>query len=114
MPTTVTLTSDEALEAIVALTETISNSTATVQWAALTGAPQDAYQATARGILRKRELARKLTPCADLSDEFVDRMIQYDTTVAHGARKFGTSTEYDIDAAMAIDPASILAKADAA
>ena len=114
MPTTVTLTTGEPLMALQAMVRNLAADISAVQWAALIDRPSDVYRDIAADIPAKQALVRKLTTGVHLDDTYVDGMIRIATRDDHDGRCARLTQRYDIAAAMAIDPASILAKAGAA
>ena len=109
-----TLNSDEALAALQALTQEIGSDVSAVQWASLAGRPDGIYRDIASALPAKLALASKLTAGTYLDDEYVAGMVRRATRDSHDNRCARFSQPYDIDAAMAVDPASILTPAGAA
>ena len=114
MPTPVTLDSDEALMALQAMVRNLAADISATQWAALIDRPSDVHRDIAADIPAKQALVRKLTTGVHLDDTYVDGMIRIATRDDHICRCARLTQRYDIAAAMAIDLASILAKAGAA
>lgn len=106
-----TLNGDEALAALQALVRDIGIDVSAVQWGSLAGRPGEIYRVVAAGLPAKLALATKLTAGTHLDDEYVAGMLRRATRDGHNDRCDRLSQPYDIDAAMAIDPASILTPA---